>query len=84
VTYNWRDKFLSNNSRGSSRNPVFVAAYDQWDANLSYDITPSIQVSVEALNITGSNTKTYARTSTEPWFIVDGRPRYYAGIRYKF
>jgi TonB-dependent receptor len=84
VTYNWRDKFLSNNSRGSSRNPVFVAPYDQWDANLSYDITPNIQVSFEALNITGSNTKTYARTSTEPWFIVDGRPRYYAGVRYKF
>jgi len=84
VTYNWRDKYLSNNSRGSSRNPVFVKAYDQIDANISYDITPNIEVSFEAINITGSNVETYARTETEPWFIVDGRPRYYAGARFKF
>lgn len=84
VTYNWRDKYLSNNSRGSSRNPVFVAPYDQIDANLTYDITPNIEVSFEAINITGSNVKTYARTENEPWFIVDGRPRYYLGARFKF
>jgi TonB-dependent receptor len=84
VTYNWRDKYLSNNSRGSSRNPVFVAPYDQWDVNVSYDITPNIQVSFEGINLTGSNVRTYARTRNEPWFIVDGRPRYYAGVRFKF
>jgi hypothetical protein len=41
-------------------------------------------VSFEAINITGSNVETYARTENEPWFIVDGRPRYYAGARFKF
>ena len=63
---------------------MFVKAYSQWDANISYDITPNIQVSFEAINITGSNIETYARTENEPWFIVDGRPRYYAGARFKF
>ena len=84
VTYNWRDAFLSNNSRGSSRNPVFVASYDQVDANVSYDVTENLTLSFEAINITGSNTETYARTTNQPWFIVDGRPRYYAGARFKF
>ena len=84
LTYNWRDAFLSNNSRGSSRNPVFVDGYDQWDVNVSYDITDNIQVSFEGINLTGSNVKTYARTTNQPWFIVDGRPRYYLGARFRF
>ena len=84
VTYNWRDRFLSNNSRGSSRNPVFVAPYHQIDANISYDITPHIGVSFEAINITKEDTRTYARTENEPWFIVEGNSRYLFGAHYKF
>ena len=83
-TWNWRGTFLSNNSRGASRNPVFVDAYDQFDVNVSYDITSAISVAFEGINITGSNTETYARTKNEPWFIVDGRPRYYLGARFRF
>ncbi|MFB0612263.1 TonB-dependent receptor [Aurantiacibacter poecillastricola] len=84
LTYNWRDTFLSNNSRGSSRNPVFVDTYDQFDLNVSYDITDNVVVSFEAINLTGSNVKTYARTENQPWFIVEGRPRYYLGARLRF
>ena len=84
LTYNWRDAFLSNNSRGSSRNPVFVDSYDQLDLNVSYDITENVSVSFEGINLTGSNTKTYARTENQPWFIVEGRPRYYLGARFRF
>ena len=84
LTYNWRDTFLANNSRGSSRNPVFVDAYDQLDLNVSYDVTEDVSVSFEGINLTGSNVKTYARTENQPWFIVDGRPRYYVGARLRF
>jgi TonB-dependent receptor len=84
LTYNWRDTFLTNNSRGSSRNPVFVDAYDQLDLNISYDINDMFAVSFEGINLTGSNTKTYARTKNQPWFIVEGRPRYYVGARVRF
>jgi TonB-dependent receptor len=84
LTYNWRDTFLSNNSRGSSRNPVFVDSYDQLDLNVSYDITENIAVSFEAINLTGSNVKTFARTENQPWFIVEGQPRYYVGARFRF
>ena len=84
LTYNWRDTFLANNSRGASRNPVFVDAYDQLDLNVSYDVNENISVSFEGINLTGSNTKTFARTENQPWFIVEGRPRYYVGARFRF
>ena len=84
LTYNWRETFLSNNSRGASRNPVFVESYDQLDLNVSYDVTENISLSFEAINLTGSNTKTFARTPNQPWFIVEGRPRYYVGARFRF
>ncbi|WP_250893632.1 TonB-dependent receptor [Croceibacterium selenioxidans] len=84
LAYNWRDKYLSNNSRGGSRNPVFVAPYDQLDFNLSYDVTQNIALSFEAINITESSTKTFARTENQPWFITEQGRRFYFGARYRF
>ena len=84
VTYNWRDKYLSNGNRGGYRSPVFVAPYHQIDFNVSYDVTPHLALSVEGINVTKEDTKTYARTENEPWFIVQGASRYMFGARYKF
>jgi TonB-dependent receptor len=84
LTYNWRDTYLSNNSRGGSRNPVFVDAYGQFDINLSYDVTENISVSFEGINLTKSNVETFARTENQPWFIVEGSRRFYLGARFKF
>jgi TonB-dependent receptor len=84
LAWNWRGTFLSNNSRGGSRNPVFVKSYSQLDLNISYDITPHIAVSFEGINLTKSDVKTYARTENQPWFIVEGNSRFLFGARYKF
>jgi TonB-dependent receptor len=84
LAWNWRGTFLSNNSRGGSRNPVFVKSYDQLDLNISYDITPHIAISFEGINLTKSDVKTYARTENQPWFIVEGNSRFLFGARYKF
>ena len=84
LAYNWRGTFLSNNSRGSSRNPVFIKSYDQLDFNLSYDLNDHIAFSFEGINLTKSNTKSFARTENQPWFIVEGDRRFYLGARYKF
>ena len=84
LAWNWRGTFLSNNSRGGSRNPVFVKSYDQLDLNISYDVTPHISLSFEAINLTKSDVKTYARTENQPWFIVEGNSRFLFGARYKF
>jgi TonB-dependent receptor len=84
LTYNWRGTYLSNNSRGSSRNPVFVKDYDQLDLNISYDLNDHISFSFEGINLTKSNVETFARTENQPWFIVEGDRRFYLGARYKF
>ena len=84
LAWNWRGTFLSNNSRGGSRNPVFVDSYDQLDLNINYDITDNIAVSFEAINLTESDVKHFARTENEPWFIVEGSRRFYLGARYRF
>ncbi len=84
LAWNWRGTFLSNNSRGGSRNPVFVKEYDQLDANISYDVTDNISISFEGINLTKSNVQTFARTENQPWFIVEGDRRFYLGARFRF
>src|SRR6478736_7653692 len=82
LAYNWRGTYLSNNSRGGSRNPVFVKDYDQLDLNLSYDLNDHVSFSFEGINLTKSNVETFARTENQPWFIVEGDRRFYLGARY--
>jgi TonB-dependent receptor len=84
LVYNWRGTFLSNNSRGGSRNPVFVNEYDQLDLALGYDLNDHISFSFEGINLTKSNVENFARTENQPWFIVEGDRRFYLGARYKF
>ncbi|WCL54687.1 TonB-dependent receptor [Gimibacter soli] len=84
LAYNWRGTFLNNNSRGSSRAPVFVKSYDQLDVSLSYDVTEDLSITFEGINLTKSNVKTFARTENQPWFIVEGNRRFLLGARYKF
>lgn len=84
IAYNWRDEFLASANRGSDRNPVFNEAFTQIDLNLTYDVTESLQVSFEAINLTGEDLRTFGRDSSEFWFIQELDPRYLVGARYKF
>ena len=84
VSYNWRDEFLTQASRGGFTNPTFVDAYDELDVNFSYDISDSLAVSFEAINLTGEDYRTRARTEVAYWFIQELHPRYLLGMRYKF
>ncbi|HEU5134256.1 MAG TPA: TonB-dependent receptor [Steroidobacteraceae bacterium] len=84
VSYNWRDEFLNQASRGGFTNPTFVDAYDELDVNISYDINDALAVSFEAINLTGEDYRTRARTEVAYWFIQELHPRYLLGMRYKF
>lgn len=84
IAYNWRDEFLASANRGSDRNPVFNEAFSQIDLNVSYDVTDALQVSFEAINLTGENLRTFGRDSSDFWFIQELDPRYLVGARYKF
>lgn len=85
VAYNWRDGFLSNANRGDAfNNPEFTEAFSTIDANISYDVTDNITVSLEAINITGENNRVYNRAVEQLWFARENAPRYFLGMRYKF
>ena len=84
VSYNWRDEFLTQASRGGYTNPTFVDAFEEIDMNLSFDINDALAVSFEAINLTGEDYRTHARTSVQYWFTQEQQPRYLLGVRYKF
>ena len=85
LSYNWRDKFLSATNRGAeNRNPVFVEPFGTLDMNVSYDITPQISVSVEAINLLSEPVRTYGRDVKEMFFAQELKPRILLGARYRF
>ncbi|WP_417450137.1 TonB-dependent receptor [Kordiimonas sp.] len=85
ASYNWRDSFLSNANRGDSfNNPAFTESFATIDVNVSYAVTENISVSLEAINITGENSRDYNRATNQLWFARENAPRYFLGARYKF
>jgi TonB-dependent receptor len=84
LAWNWRDAFLEQTNRGGFRNPTYVSPFRQWDMNVSYDVNDQLQVSLEAVNLTGEDVRTYGRAEIDYWFAQDLHPRYLLGARYKF
>tara|TARA_R110002072_G_scaffold242564_19_gene401576 strand:+ start:31887 stop:35051 length:3165 start_codon:yes stop_codon:yes gene_type:complete len=84
VAYNWRDKFLSAVNRGGGRSPVFFEPFGTVDANISYDFTDNIAVSLEAINILSEPIRSYGRDTNQLWFAQEQSPRVFLGARYRF
>ncbi|QXQ08333.1 TonB-dependent receptor [Sphingosinicellaceae bacterium] len=84
LSCNWRNKFLSALNRDADHNPEFTAPYGQLDLNISYDITPQIAVSFEAINLNKEGVKTYGRSTNQIWLVQEGQRRFLAGARYRF
>ena len=84
LAYNWRAKYLSGINRQQSRNPVFTAPFGQLDFNVSYDVTPNWAVSLEGINLTRENVRTYARDERQLWYAQELDRRFMLGTRFKF
>lgn len=84
LAYNWRDSFLRQTNQGSSRNPVYVDEYSQWDLNASYDVNDHFNVFFEGLNLTGENIRWYQRSKRMTRYVEELGPRYQLGMRYTF
>ncbi len=80
VAYNWRDKYLS----GSGRNPFYVEAYDQIDANISYEVREGLTIFAEGIDITGTDRRGHRRHKNNVFFMNPQKGRYAVGARYKF
>jgi len=84
LAYNWRDEYLNETSRGSSRNPRYIEAYAQLDFNVSYAINDELTVSFEGLNLTEENSRSHGRSERQIWDLYDLGARYQLGARYTF
>lgn len=80
IAYNWRDKFLL----ASGTEPTFTAAYSQIDINASYDVTDTMSVFAEGLNITDEATHRYGRWENQIKDYEQYGQRFNVGVRAKF
>ena len=87
VAYNFRDEFLDQVNGFSGGHPLFVDAYSQLDASISYRFTDNITVGLEAINLTDETDKTFVLlgTGSRKWFDseVHTGPRYQANFSVK-
>jgi len=86
IAYNWRDEFFQRfgqNDR-STTEPTIIEEYGQWDISASYDITETMTVFVEGINITGEETRARGRYANQMLNVASGSARYALGIRAAF
>ena len=83
ASYNWRNHF-SIDCGGGSTLPRNRAAYGQTDASLRYNLTPTLSVYADVINLTNAKVREYA--DNESQFLTmenDGR-RFNVGVRMAF
>jgi len=85
IAWNRRDSFLAlvSDTRG---NPKFTKAYWQIDAGFSYEISDSVSLVVEGINLTDENSEDYnivgpVSTLEQFQFVSNTGPRFQAGVR---
>ena len=80
VAYNWRDKYL----QSAGRDPRFVEASYQVDANISYEINDQFSMFIEGINLTEEDQRIHGRSSYQVRQYSVGHTRYNLGARYVF
>jgi len=84
MAYNWRDTFLAATNQGGDRSGIYVEDFGQYDLSVSYDLTESLQLQFEGINLTGEDQRQYHRVPEELHYAIELSPRYMFGARYKF
>ncbi|MDH5831058.1 TonB-dependent receptor [Luteimonas sp. M1R5S18] len=82
LAYNWRDEFYAGS--GPRTDPNHVEAYGQLDANVSWQVSENLTLSLEGINLTDETMRTHARHENMVRFATQTGPRYMFGVRYKF
>ena len=81
LAYNWRAAFLT---AASATNPTYVDQYHQVDLSVNYNLNDHLSFQLEGINLTGENVRWRGRTGKQFVRVVDQKPRYALGVRYKF
>ncbi len=88
VAYNWRGDFMHARD-GAADNiaaalPVHTAAYGQIDMSLSYDLTDSVTLSAEAINLANERLLQYVDVPSRVTLVQYTGARYQLGVRARF
>jgi TonB-dependent receptor len=83
VSYNWRNHF-SVDCGGGSTLPRNRSAYGQTDASVRYNITPTIAVYADAINLSNSRMHEYANNESQFLTLEDVGRRVNVGLRMAF
>jgi iron complex outermembrane receptor protein len=83
VSYNWRNHF-SVDCGGGSTMPRNRAAYGQTDASLRYNLTPSVALYADAINLGNSRMHEYANNESQFLTLEDVGRRINLGVRMAF
>ena len=81
LAYNWRAAFLT---AATAQNPTYVDQYHQLDLSVNYNLNDHLSFQFEGINLTGENVRWRGRTGKQFVRVVDQKPRYGLGVRYKF
>jgi len=84
IAYNWRDEFLASTASQNGNNPINVDSFAQIDLNVSYDITDSLNVFLEGINVNDARGENFGRADEQVIGVFESGPRYQLGVRYKF
>ncbi|MFM1897757.1 MAG: hypothetical protein RLZZ385_2831 [Pseudomonadota bacterium] len=84
LAYAWRDAYLDEIRPASAERSNFIDAYGQLDANIQYNLTDNIVLTLDALNLLGEEQYRYAeRTDRNIRYSETGRFML-IGVRAKF
>lgn len=83
MSYNWRNHF-SVDCGGGSTQPRTRAAYGQTDASLRYNLTPTLALYADAINLTNARTHEYALNESQFLTLEDVGRRVSLGLRAAF
>jgi iron complex outermembrane recepter protein len=83
VSYNWRNHF-SVDCGGGSTLPRNRAAYGQTDASLRYNLSPSMAIYADAINLGNTKMREYANNESQFLTLEDVGRRFNLGLRMSF
>ena len=79
IAYNWRDGYYT----GGDTKPGYQTEYEQWDGNITYEVSDSMVVYVEGINLTNETFRSHGRSTYQTYGVGQIGARYNVGFRYK-
>ena len=78
IAYNWRDAYFT----GGDVKPGYQTEYEQWDGNITYEVSDGLVVFVEGINLTNETFRGHGRSTYQTYGVGQIGARYNVGFRY--